>query len=114
MILGDFKFILGERSLKQIILSADGDSIIYLVPDEVADNLRTYCIEFADVWLKTGKNARQYRTSRGVCYNEADFIDYLNKYLFPNQKSIFVKNLGWTNLGKHLPLEYRDCPYFNF
>lgn len=32
--------------MKEVILSADGDSIVYLVPDEVADNLIEYCMEF--------------------------------------------------------------------
>lgn len=49
-----------------------------------------------------------------VCYNEADFIDYLNKYLFPNQPAILIENLGWTELGKNLPEKYREYPYFNF
>ena len=31
--------------MKEIILSADGDSVVYLVPDVVADNLEKYCIE---------------------------------------------------------------------
>lgn len=37
--------------MKEIILSADGDSIVYLVPDAVADNLEKYCLEFCEVWL---------------------------------------------------------------
>ena len=32
--------------MKEVILSADGDSIVYLVPDKVADNLIEYCMEF--------------------------------------------------------------------
>ena len=42
------------------------------------------------------------------------FIDYLNNYIFPSQKSVFVENLGWTALGKKLPIEYQGYPYFNF
>ena len=34
--------------MKEVILSADGDSIVYSVPDEVANDLRKYCIEFCD------------------------------------------------------------------
>lgn len=100
--------------MKEIILSADGDSIVYSVPDDVADHLKKYCIEFCDGWLRASPNAKRYRTQHGVCYNEADFIDYLNEYLFPTQKSVFVKNLGWTDLGKNLPLEYQNHPRFNF
>jgi len=100
--------------LKEIILSSDGDSKVYLVPDVVADNLEEYCTEFCDEWLWNSPYAEKYRTSQGVCYNEADFIDYLNKYIFPEQKSVLVKNIGWTDLGKKLPPRYKSHPYFNF
>lgn len=100
--------------MKEIILSADGDSVIYLVPDDVSENLRKYCIEFCDNWLWNSPDAKHFRKGPGVCYNESDFINYLNKYIFPKQKSVLVKNLGWTNLGKNLPSEYKQLPYFNF
>ena len=45
--------------------------------------------------------------------NEAYFIDYLNEYVFPEQKSVLVRNLGWTDLGRNLPAEYKHY-YFNF
>ena len=38
--------------MKEEILSADGDRVVYLVPD-----------------------AERYRVGAGVCYTEADFID---------------------------------------
>ena len=100
--------------MKEVILSADGDSIVYSVPDAVADDLRKYCIFFCDKWMKTSPHAQKYRSKGGYCYNEADFIDYLNTCAFPEQPSAFVKNLGWTNLGKDLPAEYQGHPYFNF
>ncbi len=105
--------------MKEIIISADGDSIVYLVPDVVANNLRKYCIEFCDKWLWKSPHAEKYRHTFedgdvGVAYSEADFIDYLNEYVFPEQKSVFVKNLGWTDFGKKLPVEYQGLPYFNF
>ena len=39
--------------MKEIIISADGDSVVYSVPDDVANHLRKYCIEFCDKWMKT-------------------------------------------------------------
>ena len=33
--------------MKEVIISADGDSVVYLVPDAVANNLEDYCIIFA-------------------------------------------------------------------
>lgn len=103
-----------EIAMKKVILSADGDSTIYLIPDLVADNLEKYCLEFCDNWLRHSPQAAKYRTGDCVCYSEADFIDYLNKYMFPNERSVAVKNLGWTGLGEELPEEFRELPYFNF
>ena len=43
--------------MKEVILSADGDSIVYLVPDAVADNLEDYCLEFCSNWLRNSPDA---------------------------------------------------------
>lgn len=40
--------------MKEIILSADGDSTVWSVPDPVADGLETYCLEFCDHWSGRG------------------------------------------------------------
>lgn len=100
--------------MKEVIISADGDSILYSVPDAVANDLRGYCIEFCDKWMKTSPHAKKYRRNGGFCFDQTDFIEYLNTYVFPEEKSRFVKNLGPTEFGKKLPSEYRDLPYFNF
>ena len=100
--------------MKEVIISADGDSIVYLVPNEVAADLRKYCIDFCDKWIKSSPHAEKHRVKGGYCYNEADFIEYLNNYVFPEERSVFVKNLGWTDLGNDLPVEYKNHPYFNF
>ena len=100
--------------MKEIILSADGDSIVYSVPDDVAEHLQEYCLKFCDDWLRNSPDAKKYRKNGILCYDENDFIDYLNKYVFPEQRSVMLKNLGWTDLGRNLPQEYRDHPYFNF
>ena len=39
--------------MKSIILSADGDSVVYQVPDQVAEHLEEYCIQFCDHWMRT-------------------------------------------------------------
>lgn len=82
--------------MKEVILSADGDSIVYSVPDEVANDLRKYCIEFCDKWMKKSPHAKCFRTKQGYCYNEADFIDYLNKFVFPEQK-IYYGRKSWLD-----------------
>lgn len=100
--------------MKEVILSADGDSVVFSVPDVVAENLREYCMEFCDKWLHNSPDAAKYRINEGVCFTEADFIEYLNLYVFPEEKSVLVKNLGWTNGKKKLPDQYKYLPYFNF
>ena len=100
--------------MKEVILSADGDSFVYRVPDIVAENLSDYCIGFCDRWMKTSPDAKKYKIKGGYCFTEADFIDYLNQYVFPNEKSVLVKNLGDTHQGKKLPSEYKNHPNFNF
>lgn len=100
--------------MKEVILSADGDNILYLAPDDVAENLEEYCLKFCSDWLWNSPDAEKYRVGNGICYTEADFIEYLNTYIFPDYKSKMIKNLGWTDLGETLPEEYKDHPYFNF
>lgn len=100
--------------MKNIVISADGDRKVYSVPDAVANDLQKYCIEFCTEWIWSSPYAKKYRTSDGVCYNEEDFIEYLNTYLFPNEKSVFVKNLGWVDFRSKLPAPFCDCPEFNF
>ena len=100
--------------MKNVILSADGDCVVYSVPDEVADNLREYCIEFCDKWLQKSPDAKNYRRKGFVCYNEETFIEYLNKWIFPNQISMFVENIGWIESESQIPQKYTNCPWFNF
>ena len=67
--------------MKQVLLSADGEISVYCVPDAVADDLETYCLEFSCHWLHESPDAARYRVKRGsavvVCYTEKDFIEYL-------------------------------------
>ena len=100
--------------MKEVILSADGDSVVYLVPDPVAEDLDEYCMEFCTRWMQTSPHAARYRTTHGFCYNEGDFVGYLNEFVFPQEKSVFVKNLGWIGHERELPEEYQNCPRFNF
>ena len=103
--------------MKHVILSADGPSSVYAVPDMVADNLDAYCMEFDQNWLKNAPEAAKYRVMRGggvvYCFNETAFIEYLS-LLFPSQKPVLVENLGWTDFEKELPEKYKHFPYFNF
>ena len=100
--------------MKNVVLSADGDRMVYSVPDVVAGRLEDYCMEFCCHWLPDSPHAQKYRVNGVLCYNEADFIDYLNRWVFPDQPSLLVKNLGWIAFDQPLPKPYRSCPQFNF
>ena len=100
--------------MKPIVISADGNRKVYLVPDKVADNLSKYCIRFCTKWLPRNPHAKKYRIHGMLCYNEEDFIAYLNTWAFPNEPSVFVENLGWIDFQEKLPAPYTDCPQFNF
>ena len=101
--------------MKQVILSADGPRRVYSVPDVVAEGLEKYCMEFCCEWLPKSPDAAQYRNDRGwLCYTERDFIDYLNRWVFPEQKSELVEELGSMSCADILFSKYADCPDFNF
>ncbi len=100
--------------MKNVILSADGDRIVYSVPDEVSSNLKVYCLDFIE-WLKTSLEGEKYYIKKyGVfAFDESDFIEWLNKYKFPNKPSFFVENLG--NISqKNLPEHCKKYKRFNF
>ena len=108
------KQALGVGNVKNVVLSADGDRMVYSVPDIVAENLQEYCLSFCDHWLSTSPHAEKYRVGGGYCYNEADFIAYLNRWVFPEQPSKLVENLGWIAFDQELPDGYQGLPQFHF
>lgn len=96
--------------LKHVILRADSDGVVYLVPDVVAEQLGKYCLDFASHWLHHSPYAEKYKIKGGVCYCEADFIDDLNQDVFPQEPSVMVERLG----EGEIPEKYRGCPFFAF
>ena len=103
--------------MKRILLSADSEISVFIVPDEVADNLEQYCSEFCCHWLHESPDAEKYREKMGnmivICYSEKDFIDYLNQYIC-DENSTLVTTLSGVYNQKQLPDEYAGLPYFNF
>lgn len=63
--------------MKNVLLSADNEIKLFSVPDEIADNLEQYCVEFCCNWLHKSPKAAKYRVKMGdrtgVCYSEEDF-----------------------------------------
>lgn len=103
--------------MKNVLLSADGEISLFSVPDEVADHLEDYCLKFCRDWLHKSPDAAKYRVNMGglvgVCYNEMDFIEYLNQYVC-REPSVRVATLAGVYAGDPLPKEYATLPYFNF
>ena len=104
-------------NMKKVLLSHDGKMKMYLVPDEVADNLKEYCMHFGFDWLMNDPNAQKLRVITpsgiiGYIFGAQDFIDYLNDFIFPNQKSILVGEMNFYDY--EIPEEYKDIPWFNF
>lgn len=103
--------------MKKVLLSADNEISVYSVPDAVADDLVKYCMEFHSKWLWESPDAAKYhvtiRGSSGVCFDEKDFIDYLNKYICKEQSTLISTLNGIFN-EKELPEEYAGLPYYNF
>ena len=104
--------------MKNIILSADCYLTVYSVPAEIADNLRKYCLDFRNDWLLNSHDAKKYRRKAengeiGLCYDEADFIKYLNKYVCKNKVKL-VEKLKNVYSVYELPEKYKNLPYFNF
>ncbi len=102
--------------MKNVLLSADSEISVFSVPDEVADNLEKYCLKFCN-WLDKSPNADKYHVKvdgiRCVCYNEKDFIDYLNQYVC-KEKSVLISTLANVYEENELSEENIGLPYFNF
>lgn len=100
--------------MKNVLLCTDHVSAVYAVPDPVAENLEEYGVEFCENWLWSSPDAARYRTRDGLCYEVSDFIDYLNRHVFPEQPSHLVQDISHLNPKKSLPQEYRELPCFLF
>lgn len=100
--------------MKPVRLRHDGPITVYMVPDSVAKHLKEYCLEFCTDWLVNSPEAARYRISGGLCYGAADFIEYLNTCVFPEQPSYIAPGTEPVLDNSDLPKEYRSVPYFNF
>ena len=99
---------------ENILLSADGEISVWRVPKEVSDNLEEYCLDYLK-WEMESEDPRAKRIRSGEPYFiESSFIEYLNKYVFPNNKSYFVEDTGIAIYeGKEID-KYKGCSEFNF
>ena len=106
-----------HEGMAEVILSADDEAKLCLVPAEVAADLDRYCWDFAASWVWHGPDNGRFLHKLpggqyGAIFGVIEFIDYLNKWAFPNLKSRVVRGLGCY--GYELPEEYSDHPRYNF
>ena len=98
-------------SVKYVLLSADGEISVFSVPNKVANNLQKYCLEFCCNWLYQSPEAAKFRVQMGdtvgVCYDEKDFIDYLNQYICDEQSTLIAT---LTDVGAHI----HDAQFVHF
>ena len=52
--------------MKKVLLSHDGKMKMYLVPDDVADNLQEYCMYFGFEWILNDPHAEKYHVSANL------------------------------------------------
>ena len=93
--------------MKHVILSADNELKVFLVPDFVEASFHKLCTDFHRNW-----KTLQVRSRNG--FNEDDFVEYLNTQICKDEKCSLVEVLGWDYKRKNWPEKYRDCPHYNF
>lgn len=119
--LGDFWYRIEEKNsaMAELILSADGDLSLYSVPEAVVKNIEMFSMEF-DRWMRSSPYGERYREElvedgmsyTCVQYDETDFIQYLNQYVFPEQPSALLE---WVcRFDDEIPKKYEGIPWKNF
>ena len=102
--------------MKHVLLSADSVVCMYAVPDQVADHLEQYCLDFCVHWIWESPHSKLLIPMEdgqlGAVYGAQDFIDYLNDWVFPHEKSVLVKEFDFYDY--EIPAEYQRYPRFNF
>ena len=93
--------------MKHVILSADNELKVFLVPDFVEASFDRLCSDFQRNWKMLQVNPRCW-------FNEEDFIEYLNTQICKGEKCTLMEVLGWDYQRKNWPEEYRNCPHYNF
>ena len=102
--------------MRLVMLSAGAEISVYSVPNDVAENLGSYCVKFGE-WVATSPDADKFRIKYGdsfyLDYTEKDFIDYLNEYVC-GTRSRFVTVISNVLYHDEVPKRFRKLPYFYF
>ncbi len=108
--------------MKKVLLGGVYSCNVYLVPNEVADNLDDYCMEYCE-WLRgTSPEAERLRKKYPPFPGDERFVKvYLNKVKFPQYESKLVEELeivggciiDYSMPNPNLPDRYRNNPEYN-
>lgn len=82
-----------------LMLSADGDIMLYEVDKQILNNFDDLLGEFYK-WKKTN------------CYDEQLFVKFLRQK-YGDKSIIFIKNLGCFDYD-NIPKEYENIEWYNF
>ena len=94
--------------MKKVLLGETYSCNVYSVPNEVADNLREYCLKYC-TWLSKSPEAHSTR-KKWAHPSDEGFIQYLNRFAFPQYESKFVEELT----GEYSPIKLSDMPDGSF
>ena len=95
--------------MKNVILGADNELKVYLIPEFIAESFSRYFTDFSKNW-----KTLQMHPQDGFGFDETDFIEYLNDKICGDEKCVFVETLGWEYNPKKWPSKYKKCPHFYF
>ncbi len=85
--------------MEKLMLSADGDVMLYEVDKRILNNFSNLIEQFFE-WKKTN------------CYDEQLFVKFLQQK-YGSEAIRFLKNLGWLDYN-NIPKEYESIKWFNF
>ena len=96
--------------MKYVVLSADNELKVYLVPDSIAESKITFfkrCYEFSMNWKDRLIHPKDW-------YDEKDFIEFLNAKICKDEKCVYVESIGWDYERKKWPEKYQKCYWYAF
>ncbi len=85
--------------MEKLMLSADGDIILYEVNKKILDDFDDLIEQFFQ-WKKTN------------CYDEQLFVKFLQQK-YGKDAIKFIKNLKWFD-DNNIPKEYENIKWYNF
>jgi len=107
--------------MAEVILSHDSTPVLVRVPAEVAADLEHLCWDFAAQWVWHGPENYKFLHPAPsgqlvAIFDAGDFIDYLNRWLYPDVRSEVIREVPDADMDVHPAFDekYPWVPRFNF